>query len=172
MNRETKQGVIDSLKGDFQQSKATFLVGVQGLTVAQLQALRTGVRNKGGRVQVAKNTFAHKASESYESAQILQPYFKGQVALVFTTGDSSAVAKVLCDSAKENEKITIVAGSLETRFIDRSMIEFLGSLPSREVIVAQVCGTIKAPMVRHVSVLHQLIVRLLFVLKQASEKKQ
>lgn len=172
MNRETKQGVIDSLKGDFQQSKATFLVGVQGLTVAQMQALRTGVRRQGGRVQIAKNTFAHIAAEPYEGAKVLQPYLKGQIALVFTTGDSSAVAKVICDSAKENGKITIVAGSLDARFIDKSMVEFLGSLPPREVIVAQVCGTIKAPMVRHVSVLQQLIVRLLFVLKQASEKKQ
>ncbi len=172
MNRETKQGVIDSLKGDFQSSKSTFLVGVQGLTVAQLQALRVGVRHQGGRIQVAKNTFAFIASESDEGAKVLQPYLKGQVALVFASGDSSAVAKVLCDSAKENGKITIVAGCLETRLIDKAMVEFLGSLPPREVIVAQVCGTIKAPMVRHVSVLQQLIVRMLYVLKQASEKKQ
>lgn len=171
MNRQEKQSVIDSLKADFVKSPATFVVGIQGLTVSQLQGLRNGLRKEGGTLYVAKNTFARIASDSMACAKELQPHLKNQVGVVFAAGDSSSVAKVLVGYEKEHAKFSIVAGCLEDKFIDQAMVKYLGSLPAREVVAAQLCGTLKAPISKHVSVLTQVMAKLTYVLKQASEKQ-
>ena len=168
MNRQKKQSVIEAMRADFSNSPAAFLVGVQGLTVGQMQKLRQGLRQKGGSLRVAKNTLASIAIGSL--ANDLRPYLKRQIAVAFASQDASTVAKVLCDYASENAKFTIVAGCLESRVINQDMVKFLGSLPPREVVIAQTCGMLKAPLVGHVSVLNQLVLRLLWVIKQASEK--
>lgn len=170
MNRQEKQAVIESLKSEFNQSQAAFIVHVQGLTVSEMQSLRQGLRKEGGTLHVAKNTLARQATESLDGIRDLQPYFKQQVAVVFAMKDPSSVAKVLCGYEKDHPKFSMVAGSLESRFIDQSMIKFLGSLPAREVVAAQLCGTVQAPLAAHVSVLNQLVVRLLWVLQAASQK--
>jgi large subunit ribosomal protein L10 len=171
MNRQEKQAVIESLKADFVKNPAAFVVGIKGLSVSELQKLRVGLRKEGGTLFVAKNTFARIASDSLSCAKDLQPHLKNQVAVVFAAQDSSSVAKVLCGYEKEHAKFSIIAGCLESRFIDQSMVKYLGSLPSREIVAAQLCGTLKAPITAHVSVLNQLVVRLVHVLKQASEKQ-
>jgi len=171
MNQQKKQEVIESLKHDFSRSKAAFLVGIQGLTVSQLQALRGAIRKESGKMHVAKNTLAHISVKDMSGLSDLQPYFKKQIAVVFAMQDSSAVAKALCDYSKTNEKFSIVAGSFESRIINQEMIKFLGSLPPREVLAAQLCGTLKAPIAKNVFVMNQLIVRLLWVLKQAASRE-
>jgi len=170
MNRQKKQSIIDSLKTDFTSSPAAFLVGVQGLTVREMQLLRTGLRKEGGKLLVAKNTFARLATDALPGAKELHPYFKSQVAVVFAAQESSAVAKVLCGYEREHAKFSIIAGCLESQFIDQSMVKFLGSLPPREIVAAQLCGALKAPIAKHVFVLNQLMVRLVLVLKLASQK--
>ncbi len=170
MNREQKHIVIESLKAEFARSNAAFVVGIQGLTVNQLEQLRKGLRKEGGRLQVAKNTFTRRATDPVAELKDLQPQLKQQLAVVFAYQDSSAVAKVLCDYEKEHAKFSIVAGCLESRAIDQQMVKFLGSLPPRNVLAAQLCGTIQAPLVAPIMLFRQLMVRLVFVLQQASEK--
>lgn len=172
MNREMKLSIIESLKADFSRCPAAFLVEIKGLTVGQIQSLRGAVRKEGGRVCVAKNTFARIATDGLSGIKELQPYFKNQVALVFADKEASAVAKALCGYGKDNAKFAIVAGCLDSRVIDESMVKFLGSLPPREVVIAQTCGALKAPITAHVSVLNQLMLRLVSVVKQASQKGQ
>lgn len=172
MNRQEKQKLVEALKQDFNASQATFVVQMQGLTVDQVQQLRRKVRAQGGSVNVIKNTLSKIATTEIEGLAGLHPYMKNQVAIVFANQDSAGVAKALCSYEKDHEKMKIVAGCLERRVIDPQMIKFLGSLPPREVILAQVCGTLKAPITAHVSVLSQLMTRLVYVIKQASEKQQ
>ena len=117
------------------------------------------------------NPMNHDPPKVFPSWKDLQPYFKKQVAVVFALQDSASVAKVLCDYEKENNKFSIVAGCLDSRLINHDMVKFLGSLPPKEVVAAKLCGTLKAPLVGHVALLNQLILRLLWVLKQASQKQ-
>lgn len=169
MNRKEKHSVIESLKADFANSQAAFLVGIEGLQVSQTQKLRINLRKEGGKFCVVKNTLARIAA--VEKTQGLQPYFRTQVAVVFASKDASSVAKVLCAYQKEQALFSIVVGCLDSRIIDQAMIKFLGSLPPKEIVIARLCGTIKAPISRHVFVLNQLILRLLWVIKQASQKQ-
>ncbi len=171
MNRHDKELEIQSLKDDFKKSHATFLIGVQGLTVGQIQELRKNLRAEKGVMRVAKNTLSKIASHEISEVRQLSPYFKKQIALIFAMGESPAVAKVLWTLSQQNEKIDIVAGCFESNVINKEMIKFLGSLPPRPVLIAQVCGVIKAPLVQHVGLMHQVLARFLWTLKEVEKKK-
>ncbi len=171
MNRQEKSSAIEILKNEFQSNEAAFIVGMQGMTVAQVESLRRGVRTQGGKFQVAKNSLLRLATKDIPSVQKLSPYFKDQVAVIFVSKEASSVAKLICNVSEENEHLKIVAGCYESRVFDQDMVKFLGSLPPKDIMVAQLCGLLKAPIAQHVSVLNQIIARLLYVLKQASEKQ-
>jgi Ribosomal protein L10 len=172
MNRQEKQLVVDALKNDLSRSQAAFLVGVHGMAVSQVQALRKGLRKQGGTLKVAKNSLLRIAVQGVPGAQDLDPYFKDQIAVVFADRDATSVAKTIYDFSKENEKMTIVAGFFESQAISSDMVCFLGTLPPKEVLLAQMCGLLKAPIAKNVCLLNQLVARLLWVLKQASEQQQ
>lgn len=171
MNRQEKELVIESLRADFGKSQATFLVGVKGLTVSQLQQLRRNLGAKNGKMRLAKNTLTKIVSEEIPGMSELAPYLKNQIAIVFAMGESPAVAKVLWDIAQENEKVALVIGSFESRIIDKEMIKFLALLPARPILAAQLCAAVQAPLVHHVRLLHRVVVSLLWVLNKAQESK-
>ncbi len=172
MNRQEKQSVIDSVKKDFQQSKASFIVGVQGLTVEEVKKLRRELHAQKGFIKVAKNTLLIRATHDLQGLNELAPYFQDQIAVVFADADAPSIAKVLFNTAKEQDKLKIKAGALDARVISAEQIEFLATLPSREVMLARLCGTLQAPIANYVSILNQLIARFLVVLKEVEKKKQ
>jgi len=172
MNRQEKQVIIDAVKGDFQQSQAVFLVGMQGLTVESVQVLRKKLHSSGGKLRVAKNTLLKIATSGSQSGAVLAPYFKQQVAVIFAHDEVPGVAKLLYETSKENEKLILVAGTLQERFLAASDIKILATLPPKEVVAAQLCGALNAPMANTVGLMQQLVVRLLVVLKQIAEKQQ
>jgi large subunit ribosomal protein L10 len=102
-----------------------------------------------------------RAAQDSDNAQLLIPYFKDQVGIVFLDKQDPAIIKFLYDFSKDNEALKMVAGSLESKLVDASTLKVLATLPSREVLLAQVCGVIKAP-----------VAKLAFVLQQISNKKQ
>ncbi len=160
MNRQEKSQLVTALKDQFSQNAGSVLVSYKGLTVNQLQKLRRGVRQSGGSFKVTKARLMRLAAQEIESAQPLIPYFKDQVGLVFMEKQDPAVIKFLHTFSKDNA-LTMVAGSLESKLVDASTLVRLASLPSREVLLAQACGIMKAP-----------ITKLAFVLQQISNKKQ
>jgi len=171
MNKQEKQSVILELKNDFAQNQAAFVVGIKGLNVFQMQAIRRGVRQQGGKMLLAKNSLMEIASREIAGAQDLAPYFKEQVALVFSRNEPAAVAKVLMSIAQEQELLKLIVASVDARLIGPDVIGVLAKLPSREALLSQLCGTLNAPLVAYVTVLNQLIARLVYVLKDVSEKK-
>lgn len=172
MNRQEKECLIQSLRDDFVKSHAMFIVNVHGLTVSQVQQLRKNLYDQHGKMRVAKNTLARKVAKEFLGINDLAPHLKNQVALVFAMEESPVIAKIVCAASQENEKVQVIAGCFESKTISAEMVKFLASLPPRQILLAQVCGSIKAPLTRHVSVLNQVLVRLVWVLKQASEKAQ
>lgn len=158
MNRQEKQLVVDVLKNEFADSKAAFLVGVQGLSVEQMHLLRKELYKQGSELKVAKNTLLKIATQDVPSMQKLSPYFKQQVGVVFAKNDFAAVAKILCDKAKENSKLQLITSCVDADLMD---IKVLAALGSREMQVARLCGLLKTN-----------IARLAVVLKAVSERPQ
>jgi large subunit ribosomal protein L10 len=172
MNRDQKAHVIETFKNDFQNSTASFVIGYKGLTVKQLQTLRKELRQQKGKFKVAKGRLIKRAVEGMEGISELSPYFKEQIGVVFALQEPPQVAKVLHDFAKKNEGLRLVAGFFDEHVVSSAAIEKIASLPSREVLLAQVCGTLEAPISNLARVLNMQLLQLLFTLKQIQEKKQ
>ncbi len=161
MNREQKESVIQELKNDFSQSQGTFVVGVKGMTVTQLQKLRKDLRAQGGKLKITKARLMKIATDDNKAIEALQPFFKEQIGIVFSKQEPSAIAKVLFNFAKKNEALSLVAGTLESQLLDAKTIGKIAQLPSREVLLAQVCG-----------VLNMVMIKFLLTLKAIEAKKQ
>lgn len=172
MNRQEKETVVSELKENFASSTGLFLVGYRGMTVAQLQRLRKMVRQNQGHLKVAKVRLVKRAIEGLPGSEDLAPLLKEQVALIFAEKESPAIAKVIYDFAKGNEALKIVAGYIDASVLPAAAISRIATLPSRDVLLAQLCGTLKAPMSRLVGLFSGMQTKLVVVVKQIEQKKQ
>ena len=171
MNRHDKEQVIEALRSDFAASQAAFLVGYKGMSVAQLTALRKKLRDKGGSFKVAKVTLIKRVIHDAPTIEGLMPYLKDQIGIVFVDNDAPAVAKVLQDFAKDNQQLQVVAGRLESAILGKESVDALASLPSKEVLLANVCGALNSPIVGLVGTLNMMLLKLVLTLKAIEEKK-
>lgn len=146
MNRQQKELVIQELKQDFSQSNGAFLVGVKGLTVTQLQRLRKDLRQQDGKLKITKARLMRIATNDADKQHVLDTYFKDQIGVVFAYKEAPAVAKVLFNFAKTNEKLRLVAGEVEAQLLDASGVTRIAMLPSKEVLLAMLCSVVQAPL--------------------------
>lgn len=161
MNRQQKADLVQGLSEKFMATEASFIVNCQGLTVAQMQNLRLALESKNSEIQVAKNRLVRIAIQGKVESDVLREQLVGQNAIVFAKSDLTGTAKVLYDFARANEDLKIVAGCYDSRLLDKAAVTVLASLPSREVLIARLFGTMMAP-----------ITALAIVLKQIAEKSQ
>jgi large subunit ribosomal protein L10 len=171
MNREQKSEIINDFKQMFEGSNATFLVKYQGLSVNGMQTLRRSLRSVNSELKVTKTTLMKIAAQDIAGSEDFRNTFKEQVGLVFAKGDVSSTAKQLKQFADANEALKVLTGFFESRVLTKQEIEFLATLPSKEILLAQMLGTMQAPIASFTRLLNLLIVRLLYVLKQVEEQK-
>jgi large subunit ribosomal protein L10 len=172
MNRQQKELVVQLFRENFAQSPASFVVGYRGLTVNQMQDLRSKLRKQGGSLKITKARLMKLALGDQKNAEALLPYLHDQIGVVFVSKEPPAVAKVLSEFAKDHEALTLVVGKLDGDMLDSKGIVRIASLPSKPQLLALLSGTLKAPMNRLVFVLNMQVVQLLVVLKQIAEKKK
>ncbi len=171
MNRQQKEQVVDVLRDNFSNSAASLLVGYRGLTVLQLQTLRKELRQHGGTVKVSKARLMHRAAQGIKGVEEMQPYFKDQIAVVFSKQDVPAVAKSLYEFSKENAALSIIAGCFEQQLLDAQAVVEIASLPPKKVLQAKLLGVLQGPVRSLAVCLSMKTKQLLFVLKQLAEKK-
>ena len=172
MNRQQKEIVVEGLKENLLSSPATFLVIYRGLNVEQMQQLRSGLRSKGGILKVAKARLMKRAVEGKEGVDGLAPFLHDQLGMVFAKEEVADVAKVLSDFAKANEALELVAGVFESKVIAKEKVAQIASLPPKDVLLAQLCGTLNAPIAGMARALNMMVLKLLFALKQVEEQKK
>jgi len=172
MNRHQKEELISALRGTFDSARGSFLVSYRGLTVDEMQSLRSGLRQKGGTLKVAKVRLFKRAAEGVEGADGLIPFMQEQLGVVFATEEPPAVAKFLHEYSKGHEKLQLLAGSIDTEIFGAAEVARVALLPSREILLAMLMGTLNAPMGNFVRVLSMLQLKLLWTLKAIAEKKQ
>lgn len=171
MNRQQKEGLVELLRQEFADAQASFLVDYKGLTVGSLHTLRKQLREKNGTFRVAKARLMKRAIDGVDGVDELLQYMHGQVGLVFAADDVAAVAKALHTFVQANEKMKLLAGFVDSRVLNSNNVVRIASLPSKDIMLAQLCGTMKAPINNFAGVLNMLILRLLLVLKQIAEKQ-
>lgn len=140
-----KKEVVAALVERLQGAQAGVLADYRGLTVAQDTELRKQLREAGVEYTIVKNTLTRLAANEV-GLNDLDPILHGPTALATSTTDVVAPAKVLVEFAKKNEQLEIKAGFVDGKVIDANEVKVYASIPSKEVLIAKMLGSLQAPI--------------------------
>jgi large subunit ribosomal protein L10 len=171
MDRKQKEAVVAGLGQDLAKAKAIFVTDFKGINMEALTGLRVKVREAGCEFQVAKNTLLKLAAKNTPLGQ-LDSLFVGNNALGSTEQDPAALAKVLTDFAKTNEKFVIKGGVLGDKVVSPAQIKSLAGLPGREVLLASFLGALSAVPAGFVRTLAAVPRKLLYALTALRDQKE
>ena len=170
-SREQKEADVKALAEAFSGSKIAVLTDYRGLDVPAISNLRSKLRESDISYKVTKNTLVKVALSQTELKDTDTSVFAGPMAIAFGQ-DEAKTCKIIADFAKENEDLEILGAFDESgKILSREEVMVLAKLPSREVLTAQVVGTIAAPLSGFVRVLNGNITNLLYALKAIEEKQ-
>jgi len=147
MKKEQKEQVVDELTARLKAADTLLVADYRGLTMPQIDDLRTRLLDSGARFTVVKNTLTRRAAEA-AGADALLTLLDGPSAIAFleADGDMVAAAKALADSARETNVLEIRGGVLQGRAMTATEVETLAKLPPEDVLRGQVLGAIVAPL--------------------------
>lgn len=168
-----KKALVAELAEKLQNTKGAVLTNYRGLNVAQDTNLRRKLREAGVEYRVVKNTMTRIAANEI-GIQGMDAYLEGPTAIAISLTDPVAPAKVISDFIKENklQALEIKAGLVEGKVIDAAGVKALASLPSREVLIAQVLAGMQSPIVGFVNVLQGNIRNLVYTLEAVRKQKE
>jgi large subunit ribosomal protein L10 len=154
LNLEQKQTVVAEVAKQVAGAQAIVLAENRGMAVAAMTQLRAKARASGVYFKVVKNTLVRRAVADTPFASLAD---KMVGPLAYGIGaDPVAVAKVLNDFAKGNEKFVIAGGAMPGQLMSAKEISALASLPSREELIARLLGTMQAPIVKLVRTMNEV----------------
>lgn len=159
-----KAQAIDELAEKLGRAKLAVMTDYRGLTVSQIGDLRKQLRPLEVEYEVSKNTLVAKAAAK-AGVHVLDKPQEGPTAIAFCYGDVVAPSRVLGDFARTSKIMTIKGGLLGNKLIGPADVARLATLPSREILLAKMLGSIQSPMVGLVSVLNGPIRGLAYVLQ-------
>ena len=154
LNRSEKQAVIDEVTGLAAKAQSLVMAEYRGITVADMTKLRSAARSNGVNLSVLKNTLARRAVAG-SPFEVASDQMTGPLIYGFSV-DAVAAAKVVADFAKTNDKLVIRGGAFAGKALDVNGVKQLASIPSREVLLAQLCGLLMSPISRTAVVLGAL----------------
>jgi large subunit ribosomal protein L10 len=163
------QKAVKVLTEKFKSMKGMILTEYHGLTVEDISELRSKLRAQNSEYVIVKNTLSQIALK--EAGIGGGDNFFGPTALVIENGDVVSPAKIVMDFAKTHEKLKVRAGYLEGKFVDANVVSRLSELPSREVLIAKMLGSMQAPIFGFVNVLVANIRGLVTVLGAIAKKQ-
>ena len=169
MNRDQKAAVVEELAGQIRSSDAVFAVDYRGISVAQAADLRARLRESGTRFRIVKNSLTERAADE-AGASALKELLTGPTALAFVTGDAAVAAKALNDAARALHTLEFKGGLMDSTALSAAHVQAIARLPAREVLHAQLVGTIAAPITGLVRTLNALIAGLAIQLKAIADQ--
>lgn len=156
MNKDNKQELVTQMHDKLTRAKAVFLADFRGMNVGQATNLRVELRNASVEYKVFKNTLLDLAAKD-TAVECLSPYLAGPTAIAISYDDPVSAAKVLSKFAKDPAgKFVLKVGVLSGKLLDVKQIQALADLPSREVLIAKMLGSMQAPATNFVGVLAAL----------------
>lgn len=169
--RPEKVAKVAEIKELLTNSKCSILVDFCGLTVAQDTVLRSKMREAGINYMVAKNTLIRIAAQE-AGIEGLEPVLEHNTAIAVAPEDPVAVAKIICEFAKENKALKVKVGVLDGKVISAEEIKALAELPPKEVLIAKMLGSMNAPISGFVNVLQGTIRNVVYALEAVRKQKE
>jgi large subunit ribosomal protein L10 len=170
LNLDEKKAVVAEVSAEVAKAQGIFVAEYRGLGVGRMTELRAKARKSGVYLRVLKNTLARRAvaGTPFEklAEQMVGPLVYG------ISSDPVATAKVLNEFAKANEKLVIKAGAMPNAVITAKEVKALASMPSREQLIAQLLGTMQAPVAQFVRTLNEVPSRFVRTLAAIRDQKE
>ena len=173
---EQKKAIVANLKEILTSSQGTVITSYKGLTVAQDTALRVELRKAGVSYHVIKNTMTRIAAQEAGFEGMIQ-YLEGTTALAYSADDAVAPAKIISEFIKKNnladeEKLVIKGGIVDGQVVTAEEVKAIASLPSREVLIGKLLGSIQAPLSNTVGVMGSMLRSIVTVLDAVRKQKE
>ena len=163
-----RQKIAASVKDGVTKKSSTFVVSFRGVSSAKMNILRKDLMRKKADVLVTKTSVARIAFKDAQFASLAEKT-EGQTALVLSDADASEVSKILVKFAKDFEGFVLKGGVLDGDVLTADQIKTLSDLPSREVLLAKLMGTLNAPLTRFAGALNAKTREFASILKQKSD---
>jgi len=147
VKKEQKEQIVEELTGRLKAADTVLIADYRGLTMPQIDTLRTRLLESGARFSVVKNTLTRRAAEA-AGADALLTLLDGPTAIAFleAEGDMLAAAKALADMARESRVMAIRGGVMQGRVLSAEEVETLAALPPVDILRGQVLAAIIAPL--------------------------
>lgn len=152
---ELKQPIVQEISETIKDAQAVVVVDYRGLTVAEDTQLRKQLREAGVTYKVYKNTLVSRAVEgtAFES---LRDVLEGPSAFAVSTTDATAPARILAEFAKKAPKLELKAGVVDGTYYDTEGIKTIATIPSKEVLLSKLLGSLQSPVTNLARVLNQI----------------
>jgi len=171
MPKPEKIEAVEKLTAKLKEAKSVLLTDFKGLNVEEISNLRAKLRESSVEYKVVKNTLAKITVENLGIEEISR-YFEGTVAIALGEDDPIAPIKVIKEFNKKTDKPSLKAYYLDGQVFTGEEINQLANLPSKDMLIAQVVGTIGAPISNLVYSLNNLLQKTVFVINAIKEKKE
>jgi large subunit ribosomal protein L10 len=150
-----KEAIVSEIEEKISNSHSIVIVDYRGLSVSEVTELRSQFRDNDIDYKVYKNTLMRRAFTNLGHEDMLE-YLTGPNAIAFANSDATASAKVTTKFAKENTKLEIKAGLLGDKVLDVDGISKLAKIPTREVLIGKLVGSLSSPISNFVNTTQQL----------------
>lgn len=170
MPKPEKLEAVATVREKLSRSKSVIVTDYRGLTVAQMTDLRSRLRKEGVEYKIVKNRLA-KIALREAGMDDMDDYLKGTTALAFGIKDPVGPAKVLTAYAKDNEKLKIIGGLMDNQRLNTVAIGELAQLPSREVLLSRLLGSITSPVQKLAYGLNQTVAKVVYAFDAVARKK-
>ena len=152
---ELKAPIVQEISDNIKDAQSVVIVDYRGLTVAEDTQLRKQLREAGVTYKVYKNTFMNFAFKGTEF-ESLSGVLEGPNAIAISTTDATAPARVLAEFAKKAPALEIKAGVVEGNFYDAEGMKAISAIPSREVLLSKLLGSMQSPITNFARVIKQI----------------
>ena len=152
---EIKQPIVDEIAGYLADAQAMVLVDYRGLTVEEDTQLRKALREAGVDYKVYKNTLIKRAVKG-KAFEAVTDLCEGPTAIATSASDATAPARVLYEAAKKMPNLELKGGVVDGTFYDEKMIQVIATIPSREVLLGKLLGSIQSPITNFARVIKQI----------------
>ena len=152
---ELKQPVVEEISNIIADADSVVLVNYSGLTVEQDTVLRKTLREAGISYKVFKNTMMNFAFQG-TPCEALCKHLEGTNAIAVSKDDATAPARLMAEFAKKNPKLELIAGVVEGEYYDTEGVKALSEIPSREVLLGRLLGSMQSPIANFARVIKQI----------------
>ena len=173
---EQKKAIVANLKEILTSSKGAVITSYKGLTVAQDTALRVELRKAGVTYHVIKNTMTRIAAKEAGLDDMIS-FLEGTTAMAYSADDAVAPAKVISEFIKKNnlaeeEKLVVKGGIVEGKVVSADEVKAIASLPSREILIGKLLGSMQAPVSNTVGIMGNMVRSIVNVLDAIRKQKE